>query len=362
MPLFALPAGAFLYISLMKIKALKYAIPLLFNIGAWRSFHYTGIVAWGPVIFGFAVIPILELLIKPNHANLDAAEEAMAKNDPYYDWILYLIVPIQYMVLYQFLAHVQDANITTFDRVGRIMVMGLMCGVMGINTGHELGHRINRMEQVLARMLLLTSLYMHFFIEHNRGHHKYVGTPQDSSSARRNEPLYFFWYRSITGVYRKAWQIAAEEQHKESKTLLHNEMLHYQLIQLLFCLGIAIAFGIAVLGYFLIAACIGILLLETVNYIEHYGLYRQSLGNGKYERAMPCHSWNSDHLLGRIMLFELSRHSDHHYLASRKYQLLRYHKGSPQLPTGYPGSMILAMLPPLWFKVMNKKIDNLKTD
>lgn len=359
MPLFALLAGAFLYISYMKIKALKYAIPLLFNIGAWRSFHYTGLVTWGPVIFGFVLIPLLELLIKPNHTNLNAAEEAMVKDDAFYDWILYLIVPLQYMVLYQFLIHVQDTGISTTDCIGRIIVMGLMCGVMGINTGHELGHRINLTERVMARMLLLTSLYMHFYIEHNRGHHKYVGTPQDSSSARRNEPLYFFWYRSITGVYRTAWQIAFEEQKKKGKTLLHNEMLHYQLIQLLFCIAIAIAFGIQALGYFLIASVIGILLLETVNYIEHYGLYRKPLGNGKYERAMPSHSWNSDHLLGRIMLFELSRHSDHHYLASRKYQVLRYHNGSPQLPTGYPGSMILAMLPPLWFKVMNKKIDQI---
>lgn len=344
----------------MNVKALKYAIPLLFNIGAWRSFHYTGIIAWGPVILGFIIIPFLELLIKPMHSNLDSAEEEMAKADSFYDWVLYLIVPIQYIVLYQFLIHVQDADITTMDRIGRIMVMGLMCGVMGINVGHELGHRVNRTEQTLARMLLLTSLYMHFFIEHNRGHHKNVGTHEDASTARRNEPVYFFWLRSIRNVYVKAWQIAGDEQKKKGKSFLHNEMLHYQLIELAFCLLIGYWFGWMVLGYFLIAALIGILLLETVNYIEHYGLMRKPLGDGKYERAMPEHSWNSDHVLGRIMLFELSRHSDHHYLASRKYQLLRHHDGSPQLPTGYPGSMLLAMIPPLWFRVMNKKIDSSK--
>jgi alkane 1-monooxygenase len=344
----------------VKIRTLKYAIPLLFNIGAWRSFHYTGIIAWAPVIFGFLVIPFLELLIPPNHSNLDAAEEEMAKADRFYDWVLYLIVPIQYLILYQFCMHIQDADITTTDRIGRIMTMGLMCGVMGINVGHELGHRVNRTEQTLARMLLLTSLYMHFFIEHNRGHHKYVGTPEDCSTAKRNEPLYFFWFRSITGVYTKAWTIAGEEQHKKGQSFIYNEMLHYNLIEIAFCVLIGFVFGWAVLGYFVVAALIGILLLETVNYIEHYGLYRKPTGNGTYERAMPEHSWNSDHALGRIMLFELSRHSDHHYLASRKYQLLRYHDDSPQLPTGYPGSMLLAMLPPLWFRVMNKKIDRSK--
>ncbi|MBS1774140.1 MAG: alkane 1-monooxygenase [Bacteroidetes bacterium] len=346
----------------MKTRLVKYAIPLLFNIGAWRSFHYTGIVTWLPVFFAFAAIPLLELIIKPNHYNLDAAEEEMAKNDKFYDWILYLIVPIQYMVLYQFLTHIQDPGLIAIDTAGRVTVMGLMCGVMGINVGHELGHRVNTTEQVLARMLLLTSLYMHFFIEHNRGHHKYVGTPEDASTARRNEPLYLFWIRSITGVYKKAWLIAGDEQQKKGKSFIHNEMLHYQLIQLTFVLIIGFVFGWIVLGYFLIAALVGILLLETVNYIEHYGLMRKPIGDGKYERAMPEHSWNSDHVIGRIMLFELSRHSDHHYLASRKYQLLRYHEGSPQLPTGYPGSMILAMIPPLWFRVMNKKIDGYSTN
>ncbi len=341
----------------MKTRLLKYSIPLLFNIGAYRSFHYTGVITWLPVILAFAIIPLLELMISPDHSNLSAAEEEMARHDKLYDWILYAIVPIQYIVLYQFLTHITDPSLSGWDIAGRVTVMGLMCGVMGINVGHELGHRVNKTEQTLARALLLTSLYMHFFIEHNRGHHKNVGTPEDASSARRNEPLYFFWLRSISGVYQKAWKIAINEQHKKGRNFLQNEMLHYQLIELAFCQFIGFYFGWVVLGYFLIAALIGILLLETVNYIEHYGLMRKPLGNGKYERAMPVHSWNSDHTIGRIMLFELSRHSDHHYLSSRKYQLLRHHDDSPQLPTGYPGSMLLAMLPPVWFRVMNKKID-----
>jgi alkane 1-monooxygenase len=341
----------------MNVRFIKYSIPLLFNIGAWFSFQHAGWATWAAVLFGFVAIPLLELLIPPDHRNPDANEEALAKDDRLYDWILYCIVPIQYAVLYQFLTHIGDAGLSVSDTIGRIMTMGLMCGVMGINVGHELGHRVNFTEQTMARMLLLTSLYMHFFIEHNRGHHKYVGTPADPSSARRNEPLYLFWLRSITGVYHNAWTIATDEQRKKGKTWLHNEMLHYQLIQLAFLLLIGLLFGWMVLGYFILAAILGILLLETVNYIEHYGLQRKPLGDGKYERAMPHHSWNSDHVVGRVMLFELSRHSDHHYLASRKYQLLRHHDSSPQLPTGYPGSMLLAMLPPLWFSVMNKRID-----
>ncbi len=344
----------------MRWRAIKYTLPFLLYLGAWQSFTHTGWVTLIPVLVSFILIPLLELIVAADMSNIDAAEEEMAKADRVYDWLLYLVVPLQYILLFTFLQSMTDPSLATMDKVSRVMVMGLLCGIMGINVGHELGHRVNSTEQFLAKSLLLTSLYMHFFIEHNRGHHKHVGTPNDPSTARRNESLYAFWFRSITGVYGKAWKIALEEQHKKGRAIFQNEMLQFQVIELLFCVAIRLYFGMAVLGYFLLAALMGILLLETVNYIEHYGLVRNSLGNGKYERAMPEHSWNSNHPVGRLMLFELSRHSDHHYLASRKYQVLRNHDNSPQLATGYPGSMLMAMVPPLWFMVMNKRIDKLK--
>ncbi len=339
----------------MNLRRLKYALPLLAYFGAWRSFHYTGIVVWLTVIFAFFVIPVVELLVAANNKNLGAVEESMAVKNKAYDWFLYLIVPLQYAALFLFLASMQQ-ELAAVDRIGRIVTMGLLCGIFGINVAHELGHRINKREQFLSKSLLLTSLYMHFFIEHNRGHHKHVGTPQDPSTAPLGQSLYGFWFRSITGVYKKAWQIATEEQKKKANQWWQNEMLQFQLVQIAFCITIGFVFGWAVLGYFLIAATIGILLLETVNYIEHYGLQRKPTGDGRYERTQPHHSWNSNHVIGRLMLFELSRHSDHHYLASRKYQVLKHHEDSPQLPTGYPGSMLLALVPPLWFGVMDKKV------
>ena len=237
--------------------------------------------------------------------------------------------------------------------------MGLLCGTFGINVGHELGHRVNAFEQVLAKASLLTSLYMHFFIEHNKGHHKNVATPHDPSSARFNEPVYLFYFRTIIFSYLSAWKIANEEMKKKGHNLLQNEMLQAHVIQFAFVVLILFSFGFTITVYFLLAALMGILLLETVNYIEHYGLQRKESAEGKYERAMPHHSWNSNHILGRLMLFELSRHSDHHYLASRKYQILKNHDDAPQLPTGYPGSMLLSLLPPVWFYVMNRRIKKL---
>jgi alkane 1-monooxygenase len=346
----------------MKLRALKYLLPLIIYIGAIRSFHTQGIVVWFPLMFAWIVIPLLELFIKSDPDNMDEAEEELAKKDKFYDLILYLIVPLQFIALYFFLSNINDPSLKWYDVAGRIWVMGLQCGVFGINVGHELGHRVKPFEKFLAKMLLLTSLYMHFYVEHNKGHHKRVATPDDPSSARYGESIFAFYFRSVFFSYLSAWHIAANDVKKVNKSVFsfHNEMIQFSLIQIAFLALIFFIFGWLATVYFIAAAVIGFLLLETVNYIEHYGLQRKVVGEGKYERAMPAHSWNSDHVIGRLFLFELSRHSDHHYLASRKYQVLRHHNDSPQMPTGYPGMMLLSLVPPLWFLVMNRKIKKME--
>jgi alkane 1-monooxygenase len=346
----------------MKIRAFKYASPFIVYIGAFHAFAVTGWQVWLPLIYAWIIIPLTELLLKPDSRNMNATEEELAKADKRYDVLLYLVVVLQYAALYKFLYAMSHDTMTWTDIVGRIWVMGLLCGTFGINAGHELGHRVNIFEQTLAKMLLLTSLYMHFYIEHNKGHHKRVATPEDPSSARYGEWVYTFYFRSIIFSCFSAWNIANNEVRKKRKPVfsLYNEMVQFTIIQIAFIALIFLGVGWLTTLYYLAAAFIGILLLETVNYIEHYGLQRKSLSEGKYKRAMPAHSWNSDHVIGRLMLFELSRHSDHHYLASRKYQVLRHHDDSPQMPTGYPGMMILSLVPPVWFYVMNRRIKKMQ--
>jgi len=342
----------------MSLRAFKYISPFIIYIGSFRAFMVTGWEVWMPMIYAWLVIPLLELFIKPDPKNLSETEESFEKDKKIYDYFLYSVVLLQYAALVMFLISMKETGLTWYDIVGRIWVMGMLCGVFGINVGHELGHRANKFEQFLAKTLLLTSLYMHFFTEHNKGHHKRVATPEDPSSAHYNEPVYFFYFRTIIFSYLSAWHIANSETRKKGKPVLSlfNEMIQFSLVQLTFIAIIYFSVGWLITLYYLASALIGILLLETVNYIEHYGLQRKATGDGKYERAMPVHSWNSDHIVGRLMLFELSRHSDHHYLASRKYQVLRHHDEAPQMPTGYPGMMILSLLPPVWFRVMNKRI------
>lgn len=341
----------------MGIRFIKYLSPVSFYVLAVWAFQSHGWMAWLPVYYAWILIPLIELMIPPDAHNMSEAEEELARKNRWYDLMLYIIVPMQFLALYVFLISVQEPGLTGIDLAGRIVSMGLLCGTFGINVGHELGHRSTRYEQWMAKALLSTSLYMHFFIEHNKGHHKRVATPEDPSSARFNEPVYTFYFRTIIYSYLSAWHIASAECRKKGYAVLgwRNEMIRAHVLQLLLVTVIYQFAGAPATLYFLFAALIGILLLETVNYIEHYGLSRKPTATG-YERAMPWHSWNSNHVLGRIMLFELSRHSDHHYLASRKYQVLRHHEAAPQLPTGYPGSMLLSLLPPLWFRVMNKRI------
>lgn len=342
----------------MNLHFVKYLAIFIGPVLAMVSLTYTGWLAFALPLYAFAFIPLVELFINPKHHNLNKLEEEIAKEDRLYDYLIYSLVPIQYGILFYFCYTITQPNLTTLDVMARVLTMGIGCVTFGINVAHELGHRRTKFEQFLSKSLLVTSLYMHFFIEHNRGHHKNVATEEDPASARYGEILYAFWGRTITGSYLSAWRLEAERLQNTGKAFFswHNEMIWYQIIQVGFAALIGAIFGWTVLGYFLLAATLGILFFETVNYLEHYGLQRKKNADGVYERVLPVHSWNSDHIIGRLMLFEVSRHSDHHHRASRKYQILRSLEEAPQLPTGYPAMILLSFIPPLWFYVMHKQI------
>ena len=344
------------------LKSFKYFTPFVLYILALLSFNGNALICWTPLLYTFFLIPFVELFIKADPKNLDEVEEALAKKNKAYDLILYAAVIMQYYSLWVFFNSLKQEQLSTIDIIGRVLSMGLLCAAFGINVAHELGHRVNKMEQTFAKMLLLTSLYMHFFIEHNKGHHKHVATPHDPSTAKYNQSVYAFWPQTLIGTYLSAWKIANDEVGKKGKRWysLQNEMLLFQIIQLLFVFAIYYFFGAISALLFIVAAFMGGLLLETVNYIEHYGLSRNTTSEEQYERVQPHHSWNSNHIIGRLMLFELSRHSDHHYLASRKYQILRSFDNAPQMPTGYPGMILLSLFPPLWFKIMHQQMKKYK--
>ncbi|MFN2430762.1 MAG: alkane 1-monooxygenase [Cryomorphaceae bacterium] len=340
-------------------KFLKYGMVLIIPALFFAGLAYGGWLSFGAVIFAFGFIPLVEVLFKPDIQNLGAAEREMRREDKKYDFMLWIVAPVVYASVVAYLVAVSNQPFERFELVGLTLSLGVVLGGIGINVAHELGHRNNKFEQFLAKALLLPNAYMHFFIEHNRGHHKNVSTPGDPASARYNEALYSFWVRSVVYSYISAWKIENKRLQRlgKSKFSWQNEMLQFQIITALFWISIFALFGAKVTLLFTASAIVGFLMLETVNYIEHYGLQRFKVSDNRYERVRPIHSWNSNHIVGRVMLFELSRHSDHHYQPAKKYQILDHHDQSPQMPTGYPGMMLLALLPPLWFAVMNPKIN-----
>ena len=336
-----------------------YSIPIIGITGIYLQ----GIWSYLLVVFIFVLIPLLEHVLPLNPSNYSEEEKEKRLKDKLYDWLLYINLLIVYGCLYFTFKTIEKKPLAPYEIVGIVLSLGIILGSNGINVAHELGHRKKLYERILGKILLVPSHYTHFFIEHNHGHHLDVSTQEDPSTAKYNQKLYSFWWQSVSGTYVKAWKIQ-KKLNKINKTpffSLKNDMLWFTIVQILYLLSIYIFFNFKVIVVAFVAGIVGFLLLETINYIEHYGLKRKKLPSGRYERVTEKHSWNSNHILGRILLYELTRHSDHHYKSTKEYQILEFHDESPQLPFGYPTSMVLSFIPPLWFSIMNKRIpDDMK--
>ena len=330
-----------------------YIIPLL----ALITFNVTGIYAYFGIIVLFVVIPVLEILLPPDAYNLSKTEKELAKEDSIYDFIIHLLVPVHLYVIYYFLTTIGDPLLTTSDLVARIIMMGVALAFLGINMGHELGHKTNKaFKQILAQIMLTTSIQNHFMPYHNGGHHKDVGTPKDLTSARKGDNYYLFAVKSQIGGYFKTWGLETKRLKAMGKNPKLNPMIIYTLLPLLLLAGIYYFFGLTIMLYYFAAAVFGISMLESQNYFAHYGLRRKQRPDGTYERVNAQHSWNSDHVIGRVLLFELTRHSDHHHVGAKTYQVLDSREEGPNLPYGYPVMLILSYIPFVFHPIMNRQL------
>lgn len=331
-----------------------YSIPIIGMTGI----YFGGFWTYSALLFAFVMIPLLELILPIDEKNYDTETVSNRLNNMIFDVLLFLNVPIVYGSILFSLYRITQYQLPIYEIIGMTVSLGIILGANGINVAHELGHRNTIFEKVMGKILLIPSHYTHFFIEHNHGHHLHVSTPEDPSTAKYNQSLYSFWFQTVTGTYSKAWQIQKRLNKIDNRFFLSlkNDMFWFTVIQASYLITIFYFFGFKGLLFALFSGIVGFLLLETINYIEHYGLKRQQLASGRFERVTEKHSWNSNHVLGRIILYELTRHSDHHYKSQKKYQILEYHDVSPQMPYGYPTSIVLSFFPPLWFAVMNKRI------
>ncbi|MCF8464204.1 MAG: alkane 1-monooxygenase [Flavobacteriales bacterium] len=344
-----------------RLKMLKYLFVYTAPLVAGLGFYFKGPWTWALPIYAYGVIPLVELLNKGTVKNMSEMEEEVAKKDRIYDYMIYSMVPLQWFMFIFFMYTVEQGGMKAYEYAGLIASMGIGCAALGINVAHELGHRKKRSEQWMSKALLLTAQYMHFFIEHNRGHHKNVSTEEDPATSRYGELVYTFWFRSVIMGYISAWKLELHRLKKADLPWYHysNEMIFYIFCQVGLLVAVALIFSVPTMIMTLVASIIGFSLLEVINYVEHYGLARHKSGN-QFKKVLPIHSWNSNHPMGRLLLFELTRHSDHHYKASRQYQILRHFDDAPQMPTGYPGMIVLALVPPIWFAVMNPRVKALQ--
>ncbi len=340
------------------MKDLKYLAAFTIPVSACIGLYFKGFWVFSTPLFAFMILPVSELLLPIDVDNLSTIEAENKLKNKLFDWLLYFNLPIVYGLLVWGLFTVSYHSIQTFEIIGLSLTLGIILGVNGINVGHELGHRQASKERFLGKALLLPSFYMHFYIEHNFGHHLHASTPEDPATAKYNQSVYSFWATSTIGQYFSAWKIQNKllSNYKLNVLSYRNDMLWYLIIQLSYLFLVFWVFGLIGLIFAVSAGVFGFILLETVNYIEHYGLLRLKTKSGRYERVKEIHSWNSNHVIGRIVLYELTRHSDHHFISSKKYQVLNCHDDSPQMPFGYPTSMVLALCPPIWFRIMNKRI------
>ena len=323
---------------------------------------WTGVgVFWflGP-IFVYGLIPLVDFAAGLDRSNPpDDVIEALEK-DRYYRRITYFYLPVQYASLVWACWMWTHAGLGLVDRVGLALTVGTVAGI-GINTAHELGHKREKHERWLAKIALAQSFYGHFYIEHNRGHHVRVATPEDPASARVGETVYAFLPRTVLGSLRSAWRLEKPRfaRRGQSHWSIRNDVLNAWLMSVALWGALIAGFGVAVLPYLVVQALLGISLLEIVNYLEHYGMLRQRTGpdgTGRYERVDPRHSWNSNNIATNVLLYHLQRHSDHHANPTRRYQTLRDYEESPVLPTGYAGLIVLSLVPPLWRRVMDPRV------
>ncbi len=342
-----------MYISDFKYLT-AYSIPVATLVGL----NYQGGWAFLTPVYAFLLVPLIEIYLQGNEQNLSKEEEILKENNPFFDVLLYLNIPLVFGILYWFLNNLSRGNYSTLEIIGLTFSVGLVLGSNGINVAHELGHRKNQWEKTLGKLLLIPTLYMHFYIEHNFGHHQNAATKEDPATANYNQTVFSFWVTSVSKQYVSAWKIQLEllKINERSFFCIKNDMLWFIVFQSIYLFGVYFFFGFTGLFIAFAIALIGVLLLETINYVEHYGLLREKTKNGRYERMGKIHSWNSNHVMGRILLYELTRHSDHHYRSHKKYQLLNCHESSPQMPFGYPTSIVISLIPPLWFSIMNKRI------
>jgi alkane 1-monooxygenase len=323
-----------------------YILPLLVLAGALLG----GAYVWAGFLFGVFGHTAIEYAFN----RVVGATAPVFRQEPVLgNVILFAYVPVQTAVMFVALSAFGNPAWPWLDQLGLALSVGTMTGAIGITAAHELVHRRTATERDLGLWLLLQVSYLVFEIEHIRGHHRYVATPRDTSTAKKGETIYAFVPRTIRGTYR----VSAGLERQAGRTGWRSLVNRYIAIQLATAALVAAAFGWPALLWFWVQGAVAVFYLEAVNYIEHYGLERPLLANGRYADVDETHSWDTYGAVTNAYLFKLGFHSDHHIAAARPYPLLRSHDPADVLPAGYSAMILLSLVPPMWRRVMDWRVD-----
>jgi len=355
-----LPGGeAIIYIDRKRwLWLMSVLYPLEPLLGIWLHWR-TGNELWLllPVLFNYGFGPIIDWLLGEDRNNPPEEVVMQLSQDRYYRWLTWLTVPLHFVTLISAAWYAGTQDLSLAGVLAIAIVAGMTAG-LAINTGHELGHKNSQVEKILAKIVLAVAAYGHFTIDHNLGHHRNVSTPGDPASSRMGESIYKFALREIPGAFLEAWAIEKDRLSRRGKSVWHpnNQILQSYYLTLVLTVSLVALWGWIMLPFLLVHNVLAYWQLTSANYVEHYGLLRQQDAAGKFERCVPRHSWNSNHIFSNLVLFHLERHSDHHANPLRRYQALRHFEDVPQLPNGYFGVYLLAYVPWLWFRVMDKRL------
>ena len=345
--------------------SLSVVYPLMPFVGLWAHQASGEQIALAlPLLISYGLIPLLDALIGEDRNNPPEAVVPQLEADRYYRWLTWATVPLHFVALIGCAWWVGTQQLSWWAVLLLAYVAGTDAG-LGLNTAHELGHKPQRLEQWLARLVLAVPAYGHFTVEHGRGHHRWVATPEDHASSRMGESIYRFALRELPGGMRRAWRLETERLRAlgHSGWSHHNTLLQSYAVTLLLQGALLLAFGWLMLPFLALHNLVAWWQLTSANYVEHYGLLRrrsevqaQHAGGTGYEAPQPHHSWNTNHLVSNLVTFHLQRHSDHHAHPQRRYQALRHFEQSPQLPSGYFGMFLIAYVPPWWFALMDPRL------
>jgi alkane 1-monooxygenase len=334
--------------------AIGFVLPLALLVGARQGGPWTFL----PIALVYLLVPILDAASGLNPDSPEGTQAMELGANRWFRLLTWLWVPVQLALIVWAIGWIAGGSGTVLETAGIILSLGVTCGAIGLTFAHELVHRHGRWERGLGEMLLSSVSYPHFAIEHVFGHHRYVATPRDPATARFGEGLYRFLPRTIGGGFVSALGLERARLLKRGRSMRspHNRFIRYGATQAAIYVSLWAAWGPAGVVAFGMQALVAVGLLETINYVEHYGLARRQVAEGRYEPVAPAHSWNSCHRLSNWILINLARHADHHLVASKRYQVLDHLRDAPQLPAGYATMLMLAMVPPLWRRVMDPRV------